>query len=942
MSKNCISIKGARMHNLKNISVEIPRNKYVVITGISGSGKSTLAFDTIFAEGQRRYVESLSAYARQFLGQMKKPDVDSIEGMSPAISIDQKTRSKNPRSTVGTTTEIYDYLRLLFARIGIPHCPSCGRVIEKQSVSQIVEQIMKLKQGTKILLLAPVINDRKGEHQGVFSELLKQGFTRARVNGTIYDLASPPTLKRYEKHTIEAIVDRLVIKSQVKRRLADSIEIAIGLAGGLIRVLAMERKEDQELQFSTSFGCPDCGVSLEELTPRMFSFNSPHGACPQCHGLGTIRKVDPKLVVPDHSLTINQGCVLPWAGTSSTYLFQILKAVGRRFKFSLNTPFKKLKKEQQDVVLFGSGDVSIRVRLEGSRMSHEFDRPWEGIVPNLERRYKETKSEWSRREIEKYIRELNCTHCGGTRLRPESRAVTIAGKHIHEISRMSVSEANNFFKELKLPRRETLIASEVLKEIRARLNFLNNVGLSYLNLDRTSPTLSGGESQRIRLATQIGSGLVGVVYILDEPSIGLHQRDNRRLIKTLKNLRDLGNTLIVVEHDEETIRSADHVIDLGPGAGVHGGELVAIGSPKAITRNRKSLTGRYLAGLESIPVPKSRRSYNGKEIVVRGARENNLRNIDVRIPMGVFNCITGVSGSGKSTLINEILYRQLAHHFYGSLDVPGDHDRISGLKNVDKVIIIDQSPIGRTPRSNPATYVGLFTPIRDVFAKTKEARIRGYKPGRFSFNVKGGRCEICEGGGIVKIEMHFLPDIYIPCETCKGKRFNRETLEVKYKDKNIAEVLEMTVEEALKFFENIPTIRNKLKTLHEVGLGYIRVGQPATTLSGGEAQRVKLSKELSKRGTGKTLYLLDEPTTGLHFADISRLLDVLARLTDNGNTIVVIEHNLDVIKCADHIIDLGPDGGDEGGLVVAQGTPEEIVKSDTHTGRYLKKVLKRS
>jgi len=937
--KGNIKIKGAREHNLRNIDITIPRDKFVVITGISGSGKSSLAFDTIYAEGQRRYVESLSAYARQFLGQMKKPEVDYIEGLSPAISIDQKTTRVNPRSTVGTVTEIYDYLRLLFARVGTPHCYKCGKEISQQTAGQIVDNILHEEEDTKIQVLGPVVKDRKGEHQKVFDDLRRKGFVRVRVDGEVSSLDDEFELDKNRKHTIEVVVDRLVIRydEDFKRRLADSVETALELGEGLMIVVY---GDGHEKKFSEDFACPDCGINFEEISPRMFSFNSPHGACPECNGLGSKLEIDTDLVVPDRSLSLNEGAILPWSKSKNddNYYFQMLRAVADHYGFSMDTAFQDLPEEYQHIILYGSSD-RIEFNFVRKNRHHKVKRRFEGVVSRMERLFLDTKSNYMRSYIGQFMSDRKCPACKGTRLRPESRSVTVSGKTISEVVEMPIKASKKFFEEVELTEMELFIAKEVLKEIRERLKFLVDVGLGYITLERSSGTLSGGEAQRIRLATQIGSGLVGVLYILDEPSIGLHQRDNARLIKTLERLRDLGNTLIVVEHDEETIMSADHIVDIGPGAGEHGGIVIAEGTPEEIMENPNSITGNYISRREMIEIPEERSKPNGKYITIKGARENNLQNIDVTFPLGVFTCITGVSGSGKSTLINEVLYKGL----YGKINKkhmnPGKHDSIEGIENVDKIIIIDQSPIGRTPRSNPATYTGVFTYIREIFAETPESKKRGYKPGRFSFNVKGGRCEACSGDGIIQIEMHFLADVYVPCEVCKGKRYNRETLDVRYKGKNISEVLDMTVEEAVKFFENIPRIHKKLKTLDDVGLGYIKLGQPATTLSGGEAQRVKLAKELSKQSTGKTLYILDEPTTGLHFADIKKLLHVLGRLRDSGNTVVVIEHNLDVIKTADHIIDLGPEGGDEGGLVVAEGTPEEIAQSNTYTGAFLKDVL---
>ena len=936
--KEKIIIKGAREHNLRNIDVEIPRDQMVVITGISGSGKSSLAFDTIYAEGQRRYVESLSAYARQFLGQMKKPEVDYIEGLSPAISIDQKTTRMNPRSTVGTVTEIYDYLRLLFSRIGIPHCHQCGKEISPQTPSQIVDSILQEEEETKIYILAPIVRDRKGEHQKIFEDLRNKGFVRVRVDGEIKNLESEIKLEKNFKHTIEVLVDRLKIRydRDFEARLADSVETALELGEGLLIIVYEDGKEKV---YSEDFACTECGINFEEISPRMFSFNNPHGACPECNGLGSKLEIDADLVVPDPSLSLSEGAILPWSKSKhrDTYYGQMLKAVAEHYGFSMNTPFKDLSRENQDIILYGSTE-RIEFTFQRKNKLHRVKRRFEGVITRMERIYMETKSNYMRSYMGHFMSDRKCPVCNGTRLRPESRSVTVGDKSISQVVEWPIKESYKYFQNLELSGREEFIAQEVLKEIKERLRFLKDVGLDYITLDRSSGSLSGGEAQRIRLATQIGSGLVGVLYILDEPSIGLHQRDNARLIGTLKKLRDIGNTLIVVEHDEETITSADHVIDIGPGAGEHGGRVISEGTPQEISSDPNSVTGKYLSRLETIPVPAKRKDYN-KYLTVKGAEEHNLQNIDVEFPLGVFTCITGVSGSGKSTLINDVLYKGL----YGTLNHkhmnPGKHRAIEGVDEIDKAIIIDQSPIGRTPRSNSATYTGVFTYIRELFAQTPTSNKRGYKPGRFSFNVKGGRCEACSGDGIIKIEMHFLADVYVPCEVCNGKRYNKETLEVRYKGKNISEVLDMTVEEALEFFENIPRIKKKLQTLDDVGLGYIKLGQPATTLSGGEAQRIKLAKELSRQSTGKTLYILDEPTTGLHFVDIKKLLHVLERLRDSGNTIIVIEHNLDVIKTADHIIDLGPEGGDEGGLVIAQGTPEEISLSGTYTGKFLKQVL---
>ena len=940
--KNSITIKGAREHNLKNIDVTIPRDKFVVITGLSGSGKSSLAFDTIYAEGQRRYVESLSAYARQFLGQMKKPEVDYIEGLSPAISIDQKTTKMNPRSTVGTVTEIYDYLRLLYARIGIPHCYNCGKPIAQQTSGQIVDNIYKGEEKTKVQILAPVVKDRKGEHNKIFDDLQKKGFVRVRVDGEVLSLDENIDLDKNRKHTVEVVVDRLVIRYDVdfKRRLADSVETALELGEGLIVVLYEKDGEKEEKMFSEHFACTDCDINFEEISPRTFSFNNPHGACPECNGLGSKMEIDTDLVVPDRTLSLEEGAVLPWSKSKNkdNYYHQMLKAIADHFGFSMDTPFEDLSTKYQNIVLYGSSErVDFTFRRKGR--IHHVTRKFEGVVKRMERLFIDTKSNYMRSYIGQFMSDRKCPACNGTRLRPESRSVTVGDRTISAVVAMPIKESYKFFEELELNEIQHFIAKEILKEIRERLRFLSNVGLDYITLGRSSGTLSGGEAQRIRLATQIGSGLVGVLYILDEPSIGLHQRDNARLIETLKKLRDIGNTLVVVEHDEETILSADYVVDIGPGAGEHGGRVTATGAPLEIMNNPESITGRYLSRSETIDVPKERTNPNGKFITVKGARQNNLKNIDVKIPLGVFTCVTGVSGSGKSTLVNDVLYKGLYGEFNRKPVTTGKHDKITGVSNIDKVIIIDQSPIGRTPRSNPATYTGVFTYIREIFSETLASKKRGYKPGRFSFNVKGGRCEACSGDGIIKIEMHFLADVYVPCEVCKGKRYNRETLDVRYKGKNIADVLDMTVEEALHFFRNVPRIHKKLKTLDDVGLGYIKLGQPATTLSGGEAQRVKLSKELSRQSTGKTLYILDEPTTGLHFVDIKKLLHVLGRLRDSGNTVLVIEHNLDVIKTSDYIIDLGPEGGDEGGLVIAEGTPEEVALSGTYTGEFLSGIL---
>jgi excinuclease ABC subunit A len=937
MSSNYIRIKGAREHNLKNIDLEIPRDQLVVLTGLSGSGKSSLAFDTIYAEGQRRYVESLSAYARQFLGQMDKPDVDYIEGLSPSISIDQKTTSHNPRSTVGTVTEIYDYLRLLYARIGHPHCPDCGHPITQQTVEQIVDQVARFPEGTKFMVLAPVVRRRKGEYDKLFEDFKRDGFVRVRVDGEIHDLSETITLEKYKQHNIEVVVDRLVIKPDLGQRLADSIELALKLAKGLVTIAVIDGKESI---FSEKFACPDCGFSFEELTPRMFSFNSPYGACPECAGLGFKMEVDPELVI-DKSLSLNQGGIKAWSADQESWSQQYLRSVAKKFKINPDRPLGELTPEQLDVLLYGTKGEKIEISYQGPDREFRHSTAFEGVAHNLERRYRETQSEYMRREIEKFMSVKPCTACKGARLKKESLSVFIGGLNLSQLTALAVRESKQFLNQLDLTEKEAAIALLVLKEINERLGFLINVGLDYLTLDRAAGTLSGGEAQRIRLATQIGSSLVGVLYILDEPSIGLHQRDNRRLIDTLKGLRDLGNTVIVVEHDEEMIREADFVVDIGPGAGVHGGHVVKAGTLAEIIAEPGSITGQYLSGKLLIDIPKRRRQPNGKYLEIVGAKEHNLKNIKVKIPLGLFVCITGVSGSGKSTLINDILYPVAATKLNKATTLQaGAYDKILGFEHLDKVIDIDQSPIGRTPRSNPATYTGVFDPIRELFAGTPEAKMRGYTNGRFSFNVKGGRCEACAGDGIIKIEMHFLPDVYVPCEVCKGKRYNRETLEIKYKGKNISDVLEMTVEEALEFFYQIPKIRRKMETLNDVGLNYVKLGQSATTLSGGEAQRVKLATELSRRSNGKTLYILDEPTTGLHFADTHKLLEMLQRLVEAGDTVLVIEHNLDVIKTVDHIIDLGPEGGDRGGEVIATGTPEEVAgNSKSYTGQYLRKVL---
>ncbi|EGQ2949298.1 excinuclease ABC subunit UvrA [Staphylococcus pseudintermedius] len=940
MEEPSIVVKGARAHNLKNVDIELPKNQLIVMTGLSGSGKSSLAFDTIYAEGQRRYVESLSAYARQFLGQMDKPDVDTIEGLSPAISIDQKTTSKNPRSTVATVTEIYDYIRLLYARIGKPFCPNHGIEIESQTVQQMVDRIMELEERTKIQLLAPVVNHRKGTHEKLLTDISKKGYVRVRVDGEIMDVTQVPELDKNKNHTIEIVVDRLVVKPGIETRLADSIETVLELADGR---LVVDIIDGDKLEFSEKHACPICGFSIGELEPRMFSFNSPFGACPTCDGLGQKLTVDLDLVVPDKDKTLNEGAILPWEPTSSDFYPSMLKRVCEVYKINMDKPFKKLTERQRNIILYGSGDKEIEFTFK-SKFGQERKRtmPFEGVVPNIERRYHESPSEYVREMMQKYMGEQVCETCHGQRLSREALSVYVAGKNVGEVVEQSIKEALTYYENIELTEQDAQIAHLILKEITSRLAFLNNVGLDYLTLNRSSGTLSGGEAQRIRLATQIGSRLSGVLYVLDEPSIGLHQRDNDRLIHTLQEMRDLGNTLIVVEHDEDTMIAADYLVDIGPGAGEHGGEVVASGTPKQVMRNAKSLTGQYLSGKKFIPVPEHRRPVTDRKISVKGARSNNLKNVDVDFPLSVMNVVTGLSGSGKSSLVNEVLYKSLAKAINKSKIKPGEHDEITGMDQIDKIIDIDQSPIGRTPRSNPATYTGVFDDIRDVFASTNEAKVRGYQKGRFSFNVKGGRCEACKGDGIIKIEMHFLPDVYVPCEVCHGKRYNRETLEVTYKGKNIADVLEMTVEDATQFFENIPKIKRKLQTLVDVGLGYITLGQPATTLSGGEAQRVKLASELHKRATGRSIYILDEPTTGLHVDDISRLLKVLNRLVENGDTVVIIEHNLDVIKTADNLIDLGPEGGDGGGTILATGTPEEIAAiPESYTGRYLKTVLAR-
>ena len=935
-----IKIRGAKEHNLKGIDVDIPRDEFVVLTGLSGSGKSSLAFDTIYAEGQRRYMESLSSYARQFLGQMEKPNVEKIEGLSPAISIDQKSTNRNPRSTVGTVTEIYDYFRLLYARIGIPHCPKCGREIRKQTVDQMVDQIMSMPQGTKIQLLAPVVRGRKGEHQKLLERAKRSGYVRVQVDGSVYELTEEIKLDKNKKHDIEIVVDRLVVKPGIEKRLTDSIENVLNLAEGLMTVDVIG---GEPVQFSQSFSCPDCGISIDEIEPRSFSFNNPFGACPECYGLGYKMEFDEDLMIPDKRLSLAEGAiqVMGWQSSAdpSSYTYATLKALSKEYGFSLNTPYQELPEDVRHMLIYGTGGRTVKVHYRGQRGEGVYDVAFEGLIQNVNRRYRETGSDAIKQQYEEFMRITPCKCCGGQRLKKDALAVTVADKNIYEVTSLSIRKLQEFLNDMQLTRQQLLIGEQVIKEIKARVGFLVDVGLDYLTLARATGTLSGGEAQRIRLATQIGSGLVGVAYILDEPSIGLHQRDNDKLLATLKHLKDIGNTLIVVEHDEETMRAADYIVDIGPGAGEHGGEVVAVGNAEEIMKNKKSLTGAYLSGRIQIPVPEERRKPTGF-LTIKGARENNLKNIDVKIPLGIMTCITGVSGSGKSSLTNEILYKHLARDLNRARVIPGKHDDILGLDQLDKVIDIDQSPIGRTPRSNPATYTGVFDMIRDLFAATPDAKARGYKKGRFSFNVKGGRCEACSGDGILKIEMHFLPDVYVPCEVCGGKRYNRETLEVKYKGKSIYDVLNMTVEEALKFFENVPSIHRKIQTLYDVGLSYIRLGQPSTELSGGEAQRIKLATELSKRGTGKTIYILDEPTTGLHFADVHKLIEILRRLSDSGNTVVVIEHNLDVIKTADYIIDMGPEGGDGGGTVIAEGTPEEVAKvKKSYTGQYVKKYL---
>ena len=941
-SRQYIKIRGANEHNLKNVEVDIPRDKLVVLTGLSGSGKSSLAFDTIYAEGQRRYMESLSSYARQFLGQMEKPDVESIEGLSPAISIDQKSTNRNPRSTVGTVTEIYDYFRLLYARAGIPHCPKCGREIKKQTVDQMVEQVMAFPERTKIQLLAPVVRGRKGTHVKLLERARKSGYVRVRIDGNMYELSEEIKLDKNIKHNIEIVVDRLVVKEGIEQRLTDSIENVLNLAEGLMTVDVIG---GEPVQFSESFSCPDCGISIEEIEPRSFSFNNPFGACPECFGLGYKMEFDEDLMIPDKRLSISEGAITVMGWQSCTdkksFTYAILDALSKEYGFSLDTPFEDYPKEVHDVLIHGTNGKEVKVYYKGQRGEGVYDVAFEGLIRNVERRYRETSSETMKAEYEEFMNITPCSACKGQRLKPGALAVTVGDKNISELTGMSIEKLQTFLKELKLSNQQLLIGGQILKEINSRIQFLMDVGLNYLTLGRSTGTLSGGEAQRIRLATQIGSGLVGVAYILDEPSIGLHQRDNDKLLGTLKHLRDLGNSVIVVEHDEDTMREADFIVDIGPGAGEHGGEVVATGNAEEIMQNENSVTGAYLSGRIRIPVPEVRRKPTGW-LKVLGAQENNLKNIDVKCPLGVMTCVTGVSGSGKSSLVNQILYKRLARDLNRARTIPGRHKGIEGLEQLDKVINIDQSPIGRTPRSNPATYTGVFDLIRDLFAATPDAKARGYKKGRFSFNVKGGRCEACSGDGIIKIEMHFLPDVYVPCEVCKGRRYNRETLEVKYKGKNIYDVLDMTVEEAMHFFENVPSIRRKMETLYDVGLSYIRLGQPSTTLSGGEAQRIKLATELSKRSTGKTIYILDEPTTGLHFADVHKLTEILHRLTEDGNTVIVIEHNLDVIKTADYIIDIGPEGGDKGGTVIAEGTPEEVAESPvSYTGKYIKPMLER-
>ena len=937
--KEIIKIRGAAEHNLKNIDVDIPRNEFVVLTGLSGSGKSSLAFDTIYAEGQRRYMESLSSYARMFLGQMEKPNVESIEGLSPAISIDQKSTNRNPRSTVGTVTEIYDYFRLLYARIGIPHCPKCGREVKKQTVDQMADVILGLPEKTKFQILAPIVRGKKGRHEKVIEQAKKGGFVRVRVDGNLYELSEEIALDKNIKHNIEIVVDRLSVREGIEKRLVDSIETALHIADGL---MVIDIIDGEEMNFSQSFACPDCGISMEEVEPRSFSFNNPFGACPVCFGLGYKMEFDERLMIPDDSLSLNEGCIVVMGWQSSTdkgsFTHALLEALAKEYKFSLDTPFRDLPEDVRHMLIHGTSR-NVKVHYKGMRGEGVYDVEFEGLIKNVSRRYRETSSETVKAEYEEFMQISPCQECKGQRLKKTSLAVTVCDKNIHEITGMSIIDLQTFLKDMKLSARDEMIGEQILKEIRARVGFLVNVGLEYLSLARATSTLSGGEAQRIRLATQIGSGLVGVAYILDEPSIGLHQRDNDKLLATLTHLRDLGNTLIVVEHDEDTMLAADYIVDIGPGAGTHGGEVIACGNAEEIMKNEKSITGAYLSGRIKIPVPKERRKPTGYLKVI-GAKQNNLKNIDVEIPLGIMTCVTGVSGSGKSSLVNEILYKSLAKQLNRARTIPGDHKKIEGVQQLDKVIDIDQSPIGRTPRSNPATYTGVFDQIRDLFASTKDAKERGYKKGRFSFNAKGGRCEACAGAGITKIEMHFLPDVYVPCDVCGGKRYNRETLEVKYKGKSIFDVLDMTVEEAVKFFENVPSIQRKIQTLYDVGLSYIKLGQPSTELSGGEAQRVKLATELARRDTGKTIYILDEPTTGLHFADVHKLVEILRRLSDGGSTVVVIEHNLDVIKTADYIIDIGPEGGDKGGTIVATGTPEEVAKNKkSYTGKYVKKYL---
>lgn len=937
--KEFIKIRGAAEHNLKNIDVDIPRNEFVVLTGLSGSGKSSLAFDTIYAEGQRRYMESLSSYARMFLGQMEKPNVESIEGLSPAISIDQKSTNRNPRSTVGTVTEIYDYFRLLYARIGTPHCPNCGREVSKQTVDQMVDVIMKLPERTKFQVLAPIVRGKKGRHEKVIDQAKRGGFVRIRVDGNMYELSEDITLDKNIKHNIEIVIDRLSVREGIEKRLTDSIETALRITDGL---MVVDIIDGEEMKFSQSFSCPDCGISMEEIEPRSFSFNNPFGACPVCFGLGYKMEFDERLMIPDDSLSLNEGCIVVMGWQSSndkgSFTHALLEALAKEYNFSLDTPFRDLPEDVRKMLIHGTSR-NVKVHYKGMRGEGVYDVEFEGLIKNVSRRYRETSSETIKAEYEEFMQISPCTECKGQRLKKTSLAVTVADKNIYEITKMSIIDLQQFMENMKLSSRNELIGGQILKEIKSRIGFLVNVGLDYLSLARATSTLSGGEAQRIRLATQIGSGLVGVAYILDEPSIGLHQRDNDKLLSTLIHLRDLGNTLIVVEHDEDTMLAADYIVDIGPGAGTHGGEVIACGNAKEIMANERSITGAYLSGRIKIPVPKERRKPTGYLKII-GAKQNNLKNINVEIPLGIMTCVTGVSGSGKSSLVNEILYKSLAKNLNRARTIPGDHKEIKGMEQLDKVIDIDQSPIGRTPRSNPATYTGVFDQIRDLFAATKDAKERGYKKGRFSFNAKGGRCEACAGAGITKIEMHFLPDVYVPCEVCGGKRYNRETLEVKYKGKNIFDVLDMTVEEAVKFFENVPSIQRKIQTLYDVGLSYVKLGQPSTELSGGEAQRVKLATELAKRDTGKTIYILDEPTTGLHFADVHKLVEILRRLSDGGNTVVVIEHNLDVIKTADYIIDIGPEGGDKGGTIVATGTPEQVAKNEkSYTGKYVKKYL---